>query len=67
MRSGSLILLSSRIPSLDFEAEVAPSICDQEMVAEDGVYSEYVGSGKYTGTHAGRMTGGRCAIELIGV
>lgn len=56
-----------RIPELEVDIKVEPSIYEQEMIAEDGVYSEYVGSGSYTGFYGGKAIGGNCSMEIIGM
>lgn len=55
-----------KVPALELEIKVVPAVYEQEMLAEDGVYSEYVGSGYYTGTCAGEPVSGACGIEMIG-
>ena len=55
-----------RIPKLELEVQVEPANCEQEMIAEDGIYSEYAGSGKYHGYRKDEPISGRCCIEMIG-
>lgn len=55
-----------RIPELEVDIKVEPSIYEQEMIAEDGVYSEYVGSGSYTGFYGAKNISGSCGMEIIG-
>lgn len=55
-----------KVPALELEIKVVPAVYEQEMLAEDGVYSEYVGSGYYTGMCAGEPVSGACGIEMIG-
>ena len=55
-----------RIPQLDLQVQAEPAACEQEMVAEDGIYSEYAGSGSYHGCCKGKPIRGRCSIEMIG-
>ena len=55
-----------QIPQLELQVQVEPADCEQEMVAEDGIYSEYAGSGSYHGYCKGKPICGRCSIEMIG-
>ena len=55
-----------RIPQLELQVQVEPADCEQEMVAEDGIYSEYAGSGSYHGYCKGKPICGRCSIEMTG-
>ena len=55
-----------RIPQLELQVQVEPVDCEQEMIAEDGIYSEYAGSGSYHGYCKGKPICGRCSIEMTG-
>lgn len=55
-----------KVPELELDIKVVPSVYEQEMLAEDGVYSEYAGSGYYTGMCADESVSGACSIEMIG-
>ena len=54
-----------RIPGLDMEVGITPTIENQEMVAEDGIYGEYAGSGEYSGHQADKRVSGTCVLEMI--
>lgn len=59
--------MTVRVSDIGLEIEIEPSVYEQEMLAEDGVYSEYVGSGRYSGTCGGEAVSGYCGIEMVGI